>query len=317
MSFFARLARLTRREYLPMLAALAMWSAAAAAVGFADTLRLLAALTLVRAVQLFTRMPTLAALRRRIGATEDVVRKSARRAFGLQMASLAAGLTLMAAVIASVALAGQQQWAALIGLVAVGYPARNLLQSQRRCNVDLFLAAVRWVGVGLVAIAYPAAWGAYEIAFLIGLREWIAGLLSLLWTLPQRRQARPATEAIRVAEIASVAGTRARRAFVYRLSRAALGAFVPGAGVLARTGRGFDLHRRLERFVPHHRPTFILMAVGACVVAAVLVVALPKPTLIVVAAMLVRVGAAAGSAALWWNYLAAPGSGSEDDEEEV
>jgi hypothetical protein len=312
-----RAIHLTKREYLPMLAMLVTWSAAAAAIGLADMLRLLAAVTLIRAVQLFTQMPTRAALRRRIGAPEDVVRKAARLAFAIQAASLATGLVLLAALVAGIAVVGERQWAALIALVAVGYPARNLLQSQRGSHPQLFVGAVRWVGAALVAVAYLAGWGPYEVAFVVGLREWIAGALSLVWKAPARPEPRPTAEPISLEEIAGVTGTRARRAFVYRLSRAALGTFVPGAGLLARTGRGFDVHRRLERFVPHHRPTFMLVGIGACLVAGTLVLAAPEPTLLVVAAVLVRVAAAAASAALWWTHLAPPGTAGQDDEEEV
>ncbi|HEU0309724.1 MAG TPA: hypothetical protein VFR36_00700 [Sphingomicrobium sp.] len=303
MSFKQRLISLTQREYLPMLGSGVMWGLIFTAVGPADGWRLLAALTIVRSVQLLTRMPTLTALRRRSQAPARVVKKSARRALNIQLGSIAAGILVMAAVLSGVVAAGQPRWAMMIALAAVGYPARNLLQSQPHCNERLFRIVVQWFGAALLVPAHFLDWGVAEVAFIIGLREWVAGLASLIW----KRRGRPGTsqsdEPITAAEVAAVTVLRARRAFTYRVSKALLALFMPGAGVLARTGRGLNLHARLDRLLPRYRPGFMVACMGSSAAAAAIVIWLPKPVLLLTASMLFRVGAAAGSVLVWWRYL--------------
>lgn len=315
MTLRQRLINLTKREYLPMAGSAAMWWLVLVAVGPADFWRLLAALTIVRSVQLLTRMPTLTVLRRRSGATARIVRKSAKRAMLIQLGSLAAGLAVMATVLSGIVAAGQPGWAVLIGLMAVGYPARNLLQSQLHCNEQLFRIVVQWFGAALLVPAYFLDWGAYDIAFLIGLREWIAALASLIWNKPSSASADQIDTPITAAEVAAITVLSARRAFAYRASKALLALFLPGSGFLARTGRGLNLHNRLERLVPQYRPGFIAVFSGTILASCAILIWLPKPILLLTAAMVARVGAAAGSVLLWWPYLEqADREGYEDDD---
>jgi hypothetical protein len=316
MSFKQRLISLTRREYLPMAGSAAMWALVVAAVGPADFWRLLAALTLVRSVQLLTRMPTLTGLRRRSQAPAKIVRKSAKRARWIQLGSLAAGLVVMAAVVGGVFAAGQPRWSVMIGLMAVGYPARNLLQSQPHCNERLFRIVVQWFGAALLVPAHVLDWGPLEIAFMIGLREWVAGLASLIWKRRTPESAAQSLTPLTAAEVAAVTVLRARRAFAYRASRALLALFLPGAGFLARTGRGLNMHSRLERILPRYRPGFIAVFTGAMLAAAFIIIWLPKPVLLLTASMLARVGAAAGSVLLWWPYLEHADYADEDEDED-
>jgi hypothetical protein len=316
MSFKQRLISLTQREYLPMAGSAAMWALILAAVGQADFWRLLAALTLVRSVQLLTRMPTLTVLRRRSGAPAKIVRKSARRALLIQLGSLAAGLTVLAAVLMGVVAAGQPRWAFMIGLMAVGYPARNLLQSQPHCNERLFRIVVQWFGAALLVPAHYFDWGVAEVAFLIGLREWIAGLASLVWKRKSSSDSVLSDTPLTAAEVAAITVLRARRAFAYRASKALLALFLPGAGFLARTGRGLNLHNRLERLVPKYRPGFVAVFAGTILAASSIVIWLPKPVLLLTAAMLARVGAAAGSVLLWWPHLEQADRNDEDEDED-
>jgi hypothetical protein len=316
MSFKNRLISLTRREYLPMAGSGAMWGLILAAVGPADMWRLLAALTLVRSVQLLTRMPTLPALRRRSQAPSKVVRKSAKRARLIQLASLLAGIAVLAIVLGGVAAAGQPRWAMMIALMSVGYPARNLLQAEARTNERVFRIVVQWFGAALLLPAHLFDWGPAEIAFIIGLREWVAGLASLIWkridssNTPQRPTPLTATE------VAAVTVLRARRAFTYRVSKALLALFMPGAGFLARTGRGMNLHYRLEKMLPKYRPGFFVAAIGPTLAATAIITWFPRPALLLSAAMLARVGAAAGSVLLWWRYLEHADHEDEDEDED-
>lgn len=316
MSFKKRLISLTQREYLPMAGSAAMWALVLAAVGPADFWRLLAALTLVRSVQLLTQMPTLTVLRRRSQAPSRIVRKSARRARWIQLGSLAAGLAVMASVLGGVVAAGQPRWAVMIGLMAVGYPVRNLLQSQPHCNEQLMRIAVQWVGAALLVPANFLDWGPVEIAYLVGLREWIAGLASLIWKRRTPMNVSQSLTPITAAEVAAITVLRARRAFTYRVSKALLALFLPGAGFLARTGRGLNLHNRLERLLPRYRPGFIAAFAGTLLAASAVVIWLPKPVLLLTAMMLARVGAAAGSVLLWWPYLEHADLSDVDEDED-
>ena len=316
MSFKHRLISLTRREYLPMAGSGAMWGLILAAVGPADMWRLLAALTLVRSVQLLTRMPTLPALRRRSQAPSKVVRKSAKRARLIQLGSLIAGIAVLAVVLIGIAAAGQQRWAMMIALISVGYPARNLLQAETRTNERVFRIVVQWFGAALLLPAHLFDWGPAEIAFVIGLREWVAGLASLIWKRGDDASAVQNAAPLTATEVAAVTVLRARRAFTYRVSKALLALFMPGAGFLARTGRGLNLHSRLEKLLPKYRPGFIAAAAGPALAAAAIIIWFPRPALLLSAAMLARVGAAAGSVLLWWPYLEHADYYDEDEDED-
>jgi hypothetical protein len=299
-----------------MLGSGVMWGLVLAAVGAADSWRLIAALTVVRSVQLFTKMPTLTVLRRRSQAPAKVVRKSTKRAFRIQMGSLTAGMLLSAIVVVAIAAAGQPRWAAMIGFMSVGYPARNLLQSQPQTNERLFRIVVQWFGAAMLIPAHYFHWGVAEIAFMIGLREWVAGLASLIWKRREKPDEAQSMEPITATEVAAITVLRARRAFTYRVSRALLALFMPGAGFIARTGRGLNLHARLERLVPQYRPGFLVAALGSTAAAAGIVIWFPRPALLLTAAMLFRVGAAAGSVLVWWPYLEHANFDDEDEDED-
>ncbi|MBI3171643.1 MAG: hypothetical protein HYZ32_03510, partial [Hydrocarboniphaga effusa] len=186
-----------------MLGSAAMWAMVLAAVGAADSWRLLAALTIVRSVQLFTRMPTLPALRRRSRASFKIVRKSAKRARWIQVGSLAAGLVVLALVLGGIGSAGQPRWAMMVGLMSVGYPARNLLQSQPHTNERLFRIVVQWFGAALLVPAHFFDWGPVEIAYMVGLREWVASLAALVWKKADRPDAAQLDTPLTAAEVAA------------------------------------------------------------------------------------------------------------------
>lgn len=317
MNFRERLGRLSQREYLPMLGSAAMWALVLTATGPADALLLLAALAMFRSVQLFTRVPTRTALRQRIRAPSKVRRQSAKRAWRIQFASLAAGLVILAVLVLGVGSAGQANWAALIALMSVGYPARNLLQAEPQANVRQFTILVQWLGAALIAPALVFGWGTFEIAFLIGLREWIAAAAALVWKHRTAEDAGKFREApLTAAEIGAVTALRARRAFTYRLGKALLSMFLPGAALFARTARGLNLHHRLERRLPHYQPAFILVSLASLGAAFSIILWFPKPLSLVVAAMLVRLAAAGGAVVLWWPFLERVDYADVDDDED-
>ena len=79
MSRRRKLTQLAWREYLPMGATIAMWAVIVAAIGHADTARLLAAVTLIRAVQMLTKLATPLVLKRRLMAPKAIRRNHDRR----------------------------------------------------------------------------------------------------------------------------------------------------------------------------------------------------------------------------------------------
>jgi hypothetical protein len=293
-----------------------MWGLVLTAIGHKDALRLIAALTMMRSVQLFTRVPTRTALRQRFRASAKVWKKSFRRARWIQLASMSAGLLLIALVVLGVSLAGQERWAMLIALMSVGYPVRNLLQAQPHVNAWLFTILVQWLGVALLIPAHVHGWGVYEIAFLVGAREWGASMGALIWKVGTKPGSATAETAFKVAEIGPVTALRARQAFTYRLGKILLGAFLPGTGLLARTGRGFNLHHKLERRLPHHRPSFFAISLGSLGIAAAIILWFPRPALLVVAATFARLAAAAGAVLVWWPYLDQIIADADEDEDE-
>jgi hypothetical protein len=310
------LRRLIKRHYLPLLGSLLLWGLVILSVGIAGAALLAAALSFVRAVQLLTRMPTLSALRRRRQAPAKVVRKSDRRARRIQAASLGAGVAIVGLLVAALDRAGQVDLAAAMLLIAIGLPVRNLLQTQRQCSVSTFFRSLNWIGAFLLAPAWLLGWNALEIAFLLGVREWLAGALSLLRPVKAQTSARASVEPMTAAEVRAVTVLRARQAFVYLVGKAAMGLVVPGAALFARTGREFRIHHRLERIVPRNRAGFLLFTLAPAVASAAIVLVAPEPALLLVSALLAKVAGAAGSVLLWSPYLQDEDLSADDEEDE-
>src|SRR5687767_13238900 len=114
-----RLKQLAWREYLPLAATAAMWVVIIAGIGHAQTARLLAAVVLVRAVQMLTKLATTTSLRLRIAADGAVRRQARRFAFNLQSAALAIALIIIAALAEGLKAIDQHQIAAFLPFVAI------------------------------------------------------------------------------------------------------------------------------------------------------------------------------------------------------
>lgn len=310
------LKRLATREYIPLLGSVLFWFLVAMAIGLPDAVRMLAALTFLRSVQLFTRMPTLKALRRRQKASSTVIRASVRRALQMQLYSFLATIFVLFLLLALLWSAGQSGIVVLILLMAVGQPVRNLLQAYRDCNFRMYRMSLHWFGAGLALLAYWRGWGALEIAFLIGLREWLAAVLTIIVKPDPRSKSKLGLGPITAREVGQITALRARRAFVYLLSKAVIGIAIPGASLITRTGRGLKVHHRLEGMMPRNLPGFYVLAFGPFSVAAAIVFLAPQPALLLVAALLTRVAAAAGSVLIWSPYLPPLSEPDDDDEED-
>ena len=79
-----RLFHLSMREYLPLLATVALWAVIVLAIGHANTARLFAATVTLRAIQMLTRLNTAKAVKLRTGAPKAVTRQARRFARLLQ-----------------------------------------------------------------------------------------------------------------------------------------------------------------------------------------------------------------------------------------
>ena len=117
--------RLAWREYVPMGATIAMWAIIVAAIGHADAARLLAAITMMRAAQMLTKLATPLVLKRRLLAPMDIRRQAKRVALALQAGSFVITVLLVTALVLAMDAIGQDKIAAFIPYVAIGMPARR------------------------------------------------------------------------------------------------------------------------------------------------------------------------------------------------
>lgn len=298
-----QLMRLSLREYLPLLAIVAMWAVILLAIGHADSARLLAAALMVRAVQMLTRLVTAGSLKARIGAPPGVRRQARRLALAAQAAVLVANLVLLALIAAALTAAGQQQIAIFLPLIAVALPARMLRYCDARTDSPFFRLALSGGGLAAALVGWTAGLGAVGMALAFGAREWIAYGVIRWWPKDPHVPARPIAEPLTLAEIARNTAIGGRRMLTYRLTKVALTMFGPLGNVAARTGRGLNWHVRIEPYLPHRLPGFILFAIAAAGGAVLLVLRSGEPAAMIGAAGLMQLGAAATNIALMWHWL--------------
>jgi hypothetical protein len=306
-----RVAELAGREYLPMAATIAMWAVVVAATGHADAARLLAAVTGVRAIQLFTKFATGAALKRRLGAPRKIWRQARRFCLDLQLIALTVALLIVAILIEGMESIDQGQIAATIPFIAVGMPARYLRFADVRAATPYSRLALALCGLAVALIGWAVGWHATMFGLAFGAREWIAYLALRWWPTTPRPSARPTSDPLHFAEVASLSALIGRRSLTYRLSKSLLTAFGPFGTVAARTGRGLNWHKKIEPYVPHHLPGFILFSAVALVSAVMLVLKSGEPAAMVAAAGMFQIGAATTNVILLWRYL--PQSRREPD----
>lgn len=319
MSARETIARLTTREYLPLGGWLLTWAIVAAAAGPADAARLLAATILVRAAQAFVSLDVGPALRRRLGAPADVFTSSRRLAVRVQLLSLAAAALGVAGLALLWAASGHAEAATAAALIALGLPARPLAALRRRAaSPAWFRLGLAWGGVLLVAGAAACEIGLIGLAAAMGLREWLAFALGLARRAPPPQSAAPlpAPEPLTFAEVAGVTIVRARHRLSYRIGKGVLGIVLgPFGSVVARTGRGVGLHRRLIRFMPRTRAAAALLALVAATPAFALLFLVREPVALLASAGLLRIAASAGTVALWWNHADVHAHDEEDDDD--
>ena len=313
-----RVKQLAGREYLPMAATIATWAVIVAAIGHADTARLLAAVTLIRSVQLLTKLATPIALKRRIGAPRRIRRQARRYAFNLQAAALVVALVLVALLAEGLKAINQQQVAAFIPFVALGMPARYLRFVDLRAASPYSRLALAAGGLAMVLIGWGMGWHAAALGLAFGAREWIGYAVLRWWPRVPRPPKTISKEPLHFREVARYSAIFGRQLVAYRLTKSLLTVFGPLGNAAARTGRGLNWHRKVEPYVPHHLGGFILFSLGSVVGSLVLALRSGEPAAMVGAAGLLQIGCTTANVVLLWRYLPAkdgPLLDYDDDDE--
>ncbi len=209
--------------------------------------------------------------------------------------------------------------ATMLALVAIGVPARLIRSIVRRAmtyHIRLYLSAAALVGAG-IAFALDAGPLGYALAF--GAREWAATLASFLVDTEKRKSRSPATEPVTLPEVAKHTVVNSRRLLTYRLTKNILTVFGPFGNFAARTGRGLNLHSRMEPYIPHKKAGFASFAMATTAIAALLVWRSGQPLAMIAAAGMLQLSAVAVNVLLWWRYLPVrddPTLAIEDDDDE-
>jgi len=299
-----------------MAGTIATWAVIVAAIGHADTARLLAAVAVVRAVQMLTKLATPIPLKRRLQAPKQIRREARRLALTLQSAALVVALLLVALLAEAMKGIGQQQIAAFLPFIALGMPVRYLRLADVRVASPYYRLALSVGGLAMVSIGWALGWHAAALGLAFGAREWIAYITLRLWPRGPREPRSPTSERLRFQEVARYTAILRRRLLTYRLSKSLLTIFGPIGNVAARTGRGLKLHQKLDPYVPHHLGGFILFCASAFAGAAFLALRSGEPAAMIGAAGLCQIGAATANVILLWRYIPPRDAEVVEDEDE-
>ena len=312
--------RLTAREYLPMALLIVFWAVTALGIGHADAARLLAATVLMRAPLMLSQMTTLGPLRRRAGAPEAVRRQSRRMVWLVQGAVL--GALVLEALLFSWGLeaTGQLLVAEMLLVLVIGYPAKLYRGIDARASSPVFPL----IATSAAALGAAAAWwlglGPVGFALAYALREWVALLfVRLIGIGNQAEPAQLTDEPLTFAEIARNTVVNSRRKITYRLTKNILTVFGPFGNFAARTGRGLNLHGKLEPYMPHKRGGFVAFALVAAALAVGLTLHSGKPVAMIAGAGAMQLAALALNVLIWWRYLPdrdESGVLAEDDDDD-
>ena len=310
--------RLTTQEYIPLALWIATWVLLGLHLGHADAVRLLAANAFVTAARSIATMEAMQVLAGQTGAAKAVRRASRQLAWRVDLICLVGTVCLLGLLAAFLWWRGAHEAAIMIGLASLGLPARHpgsLLVAWRDRSVSWKNGAAM-TGLAAAAIVFLAGGGVIGAGLALAARDW-GGLAATALLAPRRRpRDQLPEEPLTFADIASRTEASSRRRLTYRIGKSALTAmFGPFGNIIARTGRGARLDRKVTRFVPRHRGSMALLAAGTTGGALALLLLSREPASLLGAAALARIGASAGSALLWWNYARAVADEEEDEDE--
>jgi hypothetical protein len=296
----ATIRRLAVREYAPMIGWVVAWLIIGLALGHADAVRMLAASALVRSARYLTSPESGPSLRMRVDAAGKIPSHARLTALAVELAAIAGALLMVAGIIGLLLFAGEEETASFCLIIAGLLPARLLapLIAGKRTG-GFYQPLLAWTGAALAGLVWLISRDALWFAAALAAREWVATILA--GVLAKRRE--PAEEqpnALHWREIADHSHAHGRRRFTYRVSKSLLKfVFGPFGSIAARTGRGFHVDRKLERFVPRRTMSLVALWLVLSTAAAALILIVPKPAVQLLAASLLRVGASAGNILIW------------------
>jgi hypothetical protein len=314
----ALLQRVALREYLPFAALILTWLLIGAVVGHADAVRLLAAIIFVRTARVLTSPAAIPPLRKRLRSGQHQ-RQATWVAMTVEAAVLPLTAGVLAAILALLWSEGQQE----VVLLAISFAPALLVRTVMplatgRGTLRLYRPTNALVGLALALLGWAMAADVQQFALLFAVREWLALAVAYLLAPPLK----PRDETIgplHWQEIADRSFARGRRLAAYRFGKLFLNALLgPFGTIVARTGRGFRAHRKLEPFVPQHGGVLGAIAAVSAAVAVGLILWIPKPALLLAAATLLRTAATAGNILIWGQLSrnAAEVDDADLDEEE-
>lgn len=291
--------RLALREYAPLVCVVLAWAIVGAAAGPADTVRLVAAVTLVRAARALTAPAPLSPVRLRLGDRAQRGR-AIRAALYVEAGAFAGALLALAALLALLSAVDQYVLLFLTVLFGPAIAARSLMPlAAGKALGKVYRLVLAATGLVLVAAGWLLGADIYVFAILLAVREWLALPIAYVFA-PAAPLGKEAASKLRWREIATYSYTLGRRRAAYRFSKSFLQAFLgPLGGFAARTGRGMQLDRKFARFVPQHPAALGGAGLLAAAVAVGIIAAIPEPVLLVVAASLLRSSAAAANVVIW------------------
>lgn len=292
--------RLAFREYLPMIGWVVAWLIIGLAIGHADAVRLLAATALIRSARYLTSPESGPSLRMRVLANGQIVAGARRTAVAVELAAMLGSLLAAAGIVMLLLSVGERETALFCVILSTMLPARLLMPLYASKHVgDIYQSVVAVAGVVLAGVVWLVSRNPLWFAATVAAREWIAILVAGLIARP-RQAAVEQMDRLHWREIADHSHASARRRFTYRVSKSLL-KFVlgPFGSIAARTGRGFRVDRKLERFVPRSIAGLAAVFLSLTAAAVALILIVPEPAVQLIAATLLRAGASAGNILIW------------------
>lgn len=313
---FARaVGRILVREHLPFAAWLASWILIGLSVGHADAVRLIASNMFALAAPAIGTLAVLPLLSRRAGGDSAVWTRSLARAWKFEWFGLLICALLIGALMLILDVRGFHEPAAMLGIIALGIPARNpgqLLVAKRR-RVAYWRAGAAVTTLAGAATVFLFKFGWQAAAIVLALRSWGGLLAALLFAPTQISSREHPPEPLDFAQAAAATGVKSHTKLNYRIIASLLVAmFGPAGKFVARTGRGARLGARSARLTPRSRAGLAIFTLCALVSSAFFLLISREPGTLLLAAVSARLAAPAGAALLWWKYSEGQTELSED-----
>ena len=224
------------QEYIPLAGLALTWLAIVVTVGHADAVRLLGAVTFVRAAPALLAPATMPFLRKRMHLPE-YRRQAAIVGLAVEAIALAGALLALMGIVALLWSAGQTMLVTLCLLFAPALPVRLIMPlTAARATRGYYRQSLAIAGVVLALAGLVLGADVYGFAILYAVREWLG--LGIAWLLaprqdPNLKPSGPMTWRA----VASYSHERGRKVVAYRFSKIFLHVVLgPFGSIAARTG---------------------------------------------------------------------------------